>query len=481
MARTKRKKELIYKDTFEFGLFPKYEYTKFQQKRFRLFQGRVEHYRKAINYADSFDDPNVINLLYLIGYNDKIRPYVLKHTNNNTVVLCADVPEKIRKIHDAYKELCDKAYKWGGTNYVQDDALTDTFLEYCEAMVRRGTEEAQKEFAEYIQISDAYEVCKNDCQKYFKRYIIEDKLHPEKTIAHENIDWIIKRYFPRGREQTGCDDIILLPAKISRAFLSGLKGDDNSKLFMKQGKFNADLAFKPSIKRCLMNINTALRDVGYVDLLKIANEMKAPPYGWDNDLYAAYSFGAALRDFVDNAFIFDGVSAFKLTEEYAVNIVSMILKGDEWSKRRLAVTLYTNDAWRLVNRFAFIFGVKEELSFEQMRVNVVNAVREHTVIPIGIIDDNITKILRRDDDCISFANADLKSMLKYLTWNRCKDIKDKYEHINDYATAWLVEQFPQTSLPCDRIFECCTTSESGWLWDSEFFKGVVDGFIKKGA
>ena len=63
-------KKTEYKDTFTFRLFPEYTYTKAQRRRFRLFQGRIEHWRKAINYADSFNNPNRINLLYLIGYPD---------------------------------------------------------------------------------------------------------------------------------------------------------------------------------------------------------------------------------------------------------------------------------------------------------------------------------------------------------------------------------------------------------------------------
>lgn len=201
-----------YKDTFEFKLFPQYTYTKLQQKRFRLFQGRVEHYRKIINYADSFSELNTINLVYMIGYNKNIRAYVQK-TKSNVIVLCADIPDHIRKAHDDYVKLLNELKPSGYVN--SSEEFTKYFDWYIKAFP--NAEDALY----YKKTISAYKDAAIYAEKYFKRYIICDKMHPEKTIAHENLDWIIKRYFPRGREEQGCGDTVVRPTQVSKAVLSG--------------------------------------------------------------------------------------------------------------------------------------------------------------------------------------------------------------------------------------------------------------------
>lgn len=464
-----------YKDTFEFKLFPQYTYTKLQQKRFRFFQGRIEHYRKIINYADSFDEPNTINLVYMIGYSDKVRPYVLK-TKSNTVVLCADIPENIRKIHDDYVALLEKLKPSGYVNSTGE--FTKAYDMHIAALL--DSEGAQR----WQKIVSAYKDAENICSKYFKRYIICDKMHPEKTIAHENLNWIIKRYFPRGREEQGCGDVVVRPTQVSKAALSGLRRENDSKSFGFPTDSNPSQSFDTAIKRCVMDINTEIRDKGFVNLYDVCKEMSKPPYGWGEDCHAAYCFGYALSNYVDKYYIWDGNMAFVLSEGYAQYACTNLLKisgttnpRDPSVRRcsgRFAPLLFKEDAWRLVNRFSLMFGVKETLPFDCMITNVAKAIEVKTRIPVSIIDDELTKTLGREDGHIAMSNEDLKHLLKYFTWDKCNDIKEKYDRIDEYLLEQIKARHPNKQIHMDEIMQFCTAQCSGWLWASKMFWEQVD-------
>lgn len=476
MSGKRAPKPIEYKDTFEFKLFPHYEYTKLQQKRLRLFQGRVEHYRKIINYADSFDEPNIINLVYVIGYSDRIRPYVQK-TKSNVVVLCADIPESDLKLYDEFQEMIGMLQRGGCADSNGD--LNELWYNNFEAYSRYPEfEDRFKQYQKEKKLYDDYVSMRSRVGKYFKRYIICDKLHPEKTIAHENLNWIIKRYFPRGREEQGCGDAAARRSTISKAALSGLRREDNPKMFgIENGKKPSE-CFDTSIKRCIMNINTAIRDIGNVRLTDIFREMRLPPYGWSDDLHAAYCFGYALSEYVDKYFVYDGCSSFVLTESFAQTLIHKLLTSgppytglDSVFEKYL---LYAEDGWRLVNRLKYIFGVEERLPFEAMLIDVVKAIEAHTRFPVSVIDEPLSHILRCDDKYRSFINTDLKAAIKYLDWDRCKDIKEKYDRIDDYVFELIAERYPDREIAKDEVAHFCTTEASGWLWPSNCFWEQVD-------
>ena len=290
-------KKTEYKDTFTFRLFPEYTYTKAQRRRFRLFQGRIEHWRKAINYADSFDNPNRINLLYLIGYPDKIRSCVEK-TKSNLVVLCAEVPTEFLHAYDAYWELAER-YK--GTGYVsQDGAFSEAYTAYrALENAHRGDgllpDEIYERNDREAAILSAYAKAREDATEIFSRYHVVNKSLPEKSISHTELDWIIRKIFPYGREQTSMNEKVYTSIKlIQDALKAGLARKDAAKLLKLPDGTDCYAACQKSIRRCEMNLNTALRATGQVDLVKIMERMKAPPYGWDDDPYAAYCFGYAV-------------------------------------------------------------------------------------------------------------------------------------------------------------------------------------------
>lgn len=464
-----------YKDTFEFKLFPQYTYTKLQQKRFRLFQGRVEHYRKIINYADSFSELNTINLVYMIGYNKNIRAYVQK-TKSNVIVLCADIPDHIRKAHDDYVKLLNELKPSGYVN--SSEEFTEYFDWYIKAFP--NAEDALY----YKKTISAYKDAAIYAEKYFKRYIICDKMHPEKTIAHENLDWIIKRYFPRGREEQGCGDTVVRPTQVSKAVLSGLRHEDNPKPFGLPKDSIPSQCFDTAIKRCIMNINTEIRDKGFVNLYDICKDMCKPPYGWGEDCHAAYCFGYALSNYVDKYYIWDSVTTFALNEELAQVICTALLRiSGITDPEDVKVRAYSNrfilfkeDSWRLVNRFSLMFGVEEKLPFDYMLSDIRKSI-ENKRIPVSIIDEALAKTLRREDGYVAISNDDLKRMLKYFTWDKCKDIKEKYDRIDDYTYEQIKAKYPDKQIRMDEIIHFCTTQCSGWLWTPEMFWRLVDDCV----
>lgn len=409
----------------------------------------------------------------MIGYNKNIRAYVQK-TKSNVVVLCADIPERIRKAHDDYVELLNELRPCGYVN--ADGEFTKYFDMHIEAFPN------SKNVCRWQETIYAYKDAAIYAEKRFKRYIICDKMHPEKTIAHENLDWIIKRYFPRGREEQGCGDIVTRPTQVPKAALSGLRRENNPKPFGLPNDNNPSHNFDTAIKRCIMNINTEIRDKGFVNLYDICKEMCKPPYGWGEDCHAAYCFGYALSNYVDRYYIWDGVTAYALSEEYAHVIctallrISSITDSKDVNVRRYAnrFTLFKENSWRLVNRFSLMFGVEERLPFDCMMTDIRKSIEKKTRIPVSIIDDALAKILRRENGYVAMSNENLKRMLRYFTWDKCKDIKEKYDRMDNYTFEKIKAKYPDKQICMDEIIHFCTTQSSGWCWTSETFWELVD-------
>ena len=199
------KKKVEHRDTFDFRLFPEYTYTKVQHKRLRLFQGRIEHWRAAINYADSFEGHNKINILFMLGYDAKMEAYI-NRTKNNVVILCAKIPKEFLQAYDAYWTLIEKLRNVGYAD--KDGNLTPIFYtERKKEAKYRGTGVLSDELYQAHDLEDhiinEYEHVKAEIGNYFANYIVIDKGHSGRRISHENLDWIIKQYFPFGREQCG--------------------------------------------------------------------------------------------------------------------------------------------------------------------------------------------------------------------------------------------------------------------------------------
>lgn len=528
------KKKREYRDTFDFRLFPDYTYTAAQRKRLLLFQGRIEHWRAAINYADSFVDPNRINILFLIGYDDKIRAYVEK-AKSNLVVLCADVPSKFLKAYDDYWALVN-SYKGSGYTNQEDGFMPQYFAErekensvrergiLPDSIFHRNGLEAA--------IIDAYEDAKRDADSLFSKWIVVSKLLPEQRISQSDLDKVVKKIYPFGREQAGVGDRAYTAAakRLREAINAGLSRSDCTKLLHLQ---NADSyeACKKSIRRCEMDLNVALRKDGYVNLTQIMERMKHPPYGWSSEVHAAYCFGYALSSHLENTWVFDEVTCFQ-TSEVIETIVLHTVQGLTFRKK--GYVLIEEAGYSLSERFAYLFDIgtdqyvpKDSTDMEILSLHCVGMSERKIAQKIGTMSNiavhkrlsrmkqnrdtempmcNIASLICKKIESISrwpvslvdqklrdalcgyfdqdnyfsipvFGRERVRDALVYFTWDRCKELKKKLSNINEYVPE-LIRQRYGNDVDIDHIYNACTTQCSGWLWDATFFWECTDRSIK---
>jgi len=467
-----------YKDTFEFRLFPEYEYTKAQSARFLLFQGRVEHWRAAINYANKFDYPNRISLLYMIGYHPKMREYVQK-TNANVVVLCADISKQHLAVYDAYCELMDSLQKTGNAD--KEWNLLPQYISSREATYayygRDHTEDPMvKRYRDEESVMKAYADIVPTIKKAFGRYILIDKLHPEKTIDHKDLDKIIKRYFPYGREQCGFPKKSpLSPALARKAAAAGFAREDYHELLKIEDNDTNNETMRKNIKRCMMDINVKLRKCGYVLMNDILAGMQKPPYGWAADPCAAYCFSYAMRECAEDYWITDGCGTFPV-KEAGESVVDALILGMKLARRR-NFTLFSESGWRLSNRFGMMFDVEPIIPFSDMLIWVRKSIEEKTRIPVSTIDGHLWDVLcGRSDSLGVYDTGVIKEAISYFTWDKCREINQRY-HTLDFDTKMMVKKKYKKSIP-DQLIHSCTTQCSGWLWKPEMFYETLEKVYK---
>lgn len=479
----KKPKPVEYKDTFDFRVFPEYQYTILQNKRFNLFQGRIEHYKKIINYADKFDMPNKINLVYMIGYSEKLKPYVEK-TNSNIVVLAANISLDILNIYDKFWSMVKSLIP---ARLVDDDGnFTDIFFEdikiahqyYEEHKTDEANNKRIAQYEDYKKLAEEYEKACIEINKAYKRYIIIDKLHPEKTIDHKDLDKIIKRYFPFGREQCGVSDKVLKSVvKVKTATQYGLAQDleNGYKLLGIPDDPKKRELLRKNIKRCDMDINTELRAHGHANLYAIYLELKKPPYGWDCEAHAAFCIGYAISLHKDNHWIWKSNTVPVM--QYAETFIDAILKDERRVLKHYGseygITMFDEDGWRLANRFALIFGIEAKTPVISMILpTLFKAIMKHTRIPVSVIDEKLMEVFNNFECTID--TDSVNAIIKYFDWDKCKEIHEKYLTINEDTFRYLKEKYP-TATEQDLFF--CTTDCSGWLWSRDVFYNSVETYF----
>lgn len=528
------KREVVYKDTFNFRLFPEYNYSKAQKRRIRLFQGRVEHYRAAINYADSFNDPNCINLLYMIGYHPKIKNYVEK-TSNNVVILCAKIPSNLLQIYDNYWELIEK-FRAGGYADKNGNLQPIYYEERATREKYRSTGTLMKEVYEQHdpedQLVDTYEMVKGQILDSFSNYTVIDKLGPERKITHEELDKLIRQYFPYGREQCGVGEKAYISLrKMDDALDAGLHRADASKLLDLPVGADCYTACKKAIRRCQMNLNVSLRNDGTVDLVKLMERMKNPPYGWDDDPHSAYCFGYAISEFLDGTWVWDEVCCFP-TQEAIKAVLRNILRGS--LGRRHSYILVSESGYRLSSRISYIFGIEDDsytprddvdkkilglmqiglserkiaaqlgnmsnvavhkriskmqtaqiegTPFCNLAVEACQRVRNLTRWPVALVDEHLQEVLCGTYDSENhisipvFGKNAVSSELFYFTLEKCRALKEKISTINEDIPDMIRQRYGADA-DIEEIQRWCTTTDSGWLWSSKTFWECVDRFVK---
>lgn len=527
-------KKVEYRDTFHFHLFPKYTYTRAQERRFLLFQGRIEHWRAAINYADSFDAPNKINLLYMIGYNDKIKAYVEK-TKSNLVVLCAEVPKEFLSAYDNYWKLVEIYHNVG---------LADENGNFCPLYFEERRKEElhrgdgilpdslyQRNDLERATM-DAYARITEEADTYFSRWRVIGKSIPERSISHENLDWIIKRIFPFGREQSGMGDRGCSSFKrTGEALQRGFSRSDCADIMgLPKGTVCLDVC-KDGIYRCKAFLNTSLRKDGAVDLVQVMERMKQPPYGWACDTYSAFSFGYAVSSHLDDTWIWDEVYCFP-TKEIVGSVLRNILRGN--LGRRKSFVLLEEPGYSISDRLAYLFDIgageytprddtdAEILSLFRaglserkiaLKIGTMSNVAVHkrllrmqkskaqklpvcnmaqlvckkiesvTRWPVSLVDEHLTAVICGEFDNQNrcnvpvFGRQKVRDLKSYFTWDKCKEIKKKLNHINEYVPD-LIRQRYGVDVDIDSIHAHCTTQSSGWLWTPDIFWDCIDRQMK---
>lgn len=488
MAKSRKKAEVAYKDTFEFKCFPEYKYTAQQKSRFVLFQGRVEHWRAAINYADNFNAPDKINLLYMLGYDKGMHDAVMK-CESNLVILCAKIPKELLKAHDEYWELIDgpnfngyfdengNRSEWFQHEVDANRAAVNLDDEYVARVARDTCAEYDRQDA----IIEAYRQAVPKINKCYERYTIIDKLHPEKTIDHKDLDKIIKRYYPFGREQCKVWDGAYKGGKvIDSAIECGLQDGDGVK-FLRMPPDDKDAAeiLRKNVKRLEMNINTAVRERGHVNLGKLYEEMRAPPWGWSygKDACAAFCLGKCMSKFIDGWYISDATCVFNVSE-----CVPGLLTLVAIDQLRAPVILSNEDGWHIADRLAYIIGIDSERPFSTTLMKARLAIEQHTRYPVDFIDHKLYELLNlehvstfeeRNDPVVAVTDMHLdtptlREFQKYFTWDKCEELHQKYLTINEDTEAYLGGIFPGLSF--EKIKRQCTTQCSGWLRDKWGFQ-----------
>ena len=529
------KKSVEYHDTFEFRLFPEYTYTKSQQWRLRLFQGRIEHWRAAVNYADSFADGNRINLLYMLGYHPSMEAY-MKKTKGNTVMLCAKIPQEFFEIYDTYWDLVKK-YQSIGLADVNGHFLLAYYTEREKEEKYRGTgilsDDLYRRNDEEKRILEEYARIQKEIGVYFERYIIINKRGQGRTISYKSLDQLIRQYFPRGREQCGISENLykFIIKKRSDALQAGLNLENVPKLLGLPDGTDCYTVCRRGIRRCQMYLNTAIRSNGVVDLVEVMEHMKAPPYGWDNEPHAAYCFGYAVSGYLDKTWIFDGIAFFP-ARDVIFTVLQNILFGH--LGRRRSFMLVSEDGSCLSSRFAYMFGVEtdrmspkdgidkrilelhlvglserkiaqkigtmtniavhkrldkmrtatlETIPFCDMARKCCQGIRSITRWPVAIVDERLRDTLCGVWDSTNlistpvFGKERVREALSYFTPERCREIKRKFDQINSEVPAMIRRKYG-ANIDVDALQKMCTTTESGWLWDSETFWDCVERYLK---
>ena len=474
MAKNRPKKQVVWKDTFDFKCFPKYEYTRLQKTRLLLFQGRAEKYRALINYADSFEDNSKIALIYMLGYNKGIKKYVEK-TEHNVVVLCARIPDEVMAGYDEYWGLMEKLEKVG---MAKDGIVSDYYFKNRANVYAYYGEDSDDEIvATYKadqEVLESYpEICRriNAC---YERYTIIDKLHPEKTISHKDLNKIIKRYFPVGREECGIPQNTKNTASIcQKAIEAGAaRSDPVEALKIPDDEAHRKLISR-NIKRCIMDINTDLRETGKCNIQDVWNKMTRPPYGWQkNDVHSCYCFSYALSEYLDEEYyIYDSVYAFRYKDAVAFLRDGMLL-NNSLSRRidRYGIMLFSNTGWHVMNRLAFIFDVQTCDNLVVMVGELRIKLRGFTRFPVTLIDEYLGRVFCTDDKNL-FDVSYLKTLEKHFTWDKCSYIKEKLTTFNDDVVSWIHKHFP--NLYDDEIL-ACTTTDSSWLWSVKTFVETLE-------
>ena len=407
---------------------------------------------------------------------------------------------------------------------------------YWDREVREKHRELFQEATAEDALIDRYEASKESILNCFSTYTVLQKDMPECTISHDDLDKFIKQLFPYGQEQRGVGEKVFGSLKkVVDAIQAGLERLDASKLFGFLAGTDCAQVFQKEIKRCQMNLNVVLRENGAADLVAIMDRMKAPPYGWDTELHAAYCFGYVMHDYLD-VWYWDGVGCFPM-RDVAQSVLRNILTSYATSNigRRRAFVLVTETGCKLSERFAYLFDIgtdefcprdetdhrilelhragrterqiaeelgtmtniavhkrlakmrtlqKAQIPFCNMAVKVIKKIEGMTQWPVSLVDGRLTEAIVGEFDDVRhlsvpiFGKHKTKEALSYFTVEKCQELKAVLADLDFYVSGLIRRRYGD-SVDMEEIKSMCTTRSSGWLWDAETFWECVAQCIAK--
>ena len=357
MAKHTRRADVEYKETVVFELFPALEYDKAQKQRLIPFRAYRNNIRRIINYAAHFDAPNRICMVYIVGEvaPEKIQKLLAAaECSDRVCVLTSPFPEDELTFWRAFDERRDALQKQGNWDeerqtvtaewlHMRDNeiwwkgildaaepdldgqicidaptlAVPDVWRTYSAKLV------AQQ--AETLDMIRHYHALVRKAPSCFRRWTFHRRGREPTQFRHADTGKLIAKTYPYGTEARGVNAYAgLSPASIEPAVKLITDGAENRRLGFDRA-FAMD--FKP-VRKIRKFVEDALAAQGYCTLSALADFIKSPPFGLDNNGYSAAILSAALYD-VPGLLFFDRLTDSPLQQEGMLYLCREILPPED--------------------------------------------------------------------------------------------------------------------------------------------------------
>ena len=329
-----RRKEIEYKETEVFDVFPEFEYTKRQKSRVVLFHDYANHFQRIIRYAAHFDKwyPNKIMLVYIVGQPKPER--IMKELENagcsdRLCVLTSNFPDEKMELYkqfDSVRKSLINVGVWDKDTQSPKQTYLDEHKQRKQLL--RKFPDLEKDLADLISetekeleiVHQYHRLVKASKNTYFKKFTCYRIGHLSKPFLHEKLDLLITKIFPYGPEALGINDYSILA-------LAGVKHGINQ---VEEGRSNPKLGFFPNdetpvVRFIRRTVNKALEEKGYCKLKDLSELVRQSPYGLDYNGYGAACVAYAVSAYNDRSLLlFDGCNDFYVKENLEV-IVDIML------------------------------------------------------------------------------------------------------------------------------------------------------------
>lgn len=352
-----REKEVQYKETAVFELFPALEYTKAQKQRLILFHAYKNNIRRIINYAAHFDKPNCVCVAYIVGEvaPEKIQKLLADaECSDRVCVLTSAYPDSdmaFWRDFDKRREIMRKQGFWDdeaqalNDNFRQHYETTAQWVELIEAdapdvdgqigldvfQFQQGTrllesvENDLRKCGETLEAVKHYHALAKKAPTHFRRWTLHRRGQEPTPFRHADTDKLIKKIYPYGAEARGVNPYAgLSPASVEPAAKLVTDGAENRRLGFDRA-FVMD--FKP-VRKIRKFVENAFAAQGYCTLSALADFIKSPPFGLDNNGYSAAILSAALYD-IPGLLFFDSLTDSPLQREGMLYLCRKILPQED--------------------------------------------------------------------------------------------------------------------------------------------------------